>query len=72
MADILEPSFLDVTGIMLHKSQQKIPKHKMMETNVYVRYPVFKKKGKAKKKRKKKSFANWETFLGSRFSNKWL
>lgn len=45
MADILEPSVLDVTGIMLHKGQQKIPQHKAMETNFYIRYPVKKKKG---------------------------
>lgn len=40
MADILEPSVLDVTGIMLHEGQQKIPQHKVMETNFYIRYPV--------------------------------
>lgn len=59
MADILEPSVLDVTGIMLHKGQQKIPQHKVMETNFYIRYPVKKKKGgKKENKEKKKSFAN--------------
>lgn len=45
MADILEPSVLDVIGIMLDKGQQKIPEHKVMETNLYIRYPVKKKKG---------------------------
>lgn len=40
MADILEPSVLDVIGIMLHKGQQKIPGHKAMETDLYIRYPV--------------------------------
>jgi len=55
MADILEPSVLDVIGIMLHKGQQKIPEHKVMETNLYIRYPVKKKK---KEERKKKGFVN--------------
>lgn len=40
MADILEPSVLDVTGIMLHEGQQKIPQHKVMETNFFIRYLV--------------------------------
>lgn len=40
MADILEPSVLDVIGIILDKGQQKIPEHKVMETNLYIRYPV--------------------------------
>lgn len=50
MADILEPSVLDVTGIMLLKGQQKIPEHKVMETNLYIRYPVKKKKEKKKRR----------------------
>lgn len=36
MADILEPSVLDVIGIIQHKGQQKIPECKVMETNLYI------------------------------------
>lgn len=54
MADILEPSVLDVTGIMLHEGQQKIPQHKAMETNFYIRYLVFKKRREKRTKKKRR------------------
>lgn len=64
MADILEPSVLDVTGIMLHKGQQKIPQHKAMKTNFYIRYPVKKKREKKENKEKKEEFCKLGGIFG--------
>lgn len=63
MADILEPSVLDVTGIMLHEGQQKIPQHKAMETNFYIRYLVFKKR-REKRTKKKEEFCKLGGIFG--------